>query len=354
MKKAIVVCSHPFSGWSMVKFSEMVRSVVAIDPQIVCYIPPNHLSKIIKSKRIRSFAIYLEKKVYSSLHLFFLYKFYKPEKILLCDHSDTFLVSLIPKNKLIVVCHDLFAIQAMEGLIKDIPQSFRVKLELKINFYALKRASRLIVDSNTMQNQVLQMIPNAVTSVISPTVIPIKQVSCKPLVQVRYCLLPMNYHWRKNRLLGLKIYSKILESFRQELFLVIVGNSLSDEENTFIGSKSLEPNILHFSNLDEDQMRNLYKFCEFVLFMSKFEGFGLPIIEANFHSRLVVHSDLPVLNEVAGGKNISIGENLEEIDWKKTSQTVLNAKSRKQANLHFESNYSFDIFKSKLLNLLNR
>ena len=352
MRKILIISSHPSSGWSMIKFSEMVRFAVGQDSRILNYIPPNRLSSKFTDRRLKGFAIYLERKIYSTVYLFCLNKIIKPRVILLCDHSDSYLVSLISKKKIIIFCHDLFAIKAMMGEIEGVSQSLRVRLELKFNLQILKKASRLIAVSESMRNEIFKIIPTATIHVISPTVLPSTYDKIERSILVDYCLLPMNDHWRKNRLQGITVFSKVHKIFRGKLHLVIVGNDLSFNELNFIKRESIESYVILTSNLPEVQMRNLYKYCKFVLFTSKYEGFGLPIIEANYHARLAIHTELPVLDEVAGGKNISVGINLEHVDWLKVCQKVQSAIARKSAKRHFENHYSFAIFKSKLDSIL--
>ena len=53
-------------------------------------------------------------------------------------------------------------------------------------------------------------------------------------------------------------------------------------------------------NLSDSEMIEEYKKTDVVSFISLFEGFGMPIIEANKVGRPVITSDIPVLREVAG------------------------------------------------------
>ena len=53
-------------------------------------------------------------------------------------------------------------------------------------------------------------------------------------------------------------------------------------------------------NLTDSEIIEEYRHCDFVLFCSLFEGFGMPILEANAIGRPILCSDIPIMHEVAG------------------------------------------------------
>ncbi len=80
--------------------------------------------------------------------------------------------------------------------------------------------------------------------------------------------------------------------------LVVVGNL------TKAHLKSLKVHKIDYknlTNLSDKQIIKRYQKCDLVTFVSTYEGFGMPIVEANATGRPVITSDLPPMREVASG-----------------------------------------------------
>ncbi|MEY2495822.1 MAG: hypothetical protein QOJ45_2314 [Verrucomicrobiota bacterium] len=77
----------------------------------------------------------------------------------------------------------------------------------------------------------------------------------------------------------------------------IVG-SMTKEQEDMVRSFNLRYQALGF--LDDDQLHAAYRSCDMVVFASTYEGFGLPIVEANAVGRPVVTSNILSMPEVAG------------------------------------------------------
>ena len=79
--------------------------------------------------------------------------------------------------------------------------------------------------------------------------------------------------------------------------LAIVGPLSPDQRSLLDRARiSYEP----FADLDDDQLNAEYKRADMLLFASTYEGFGLPILEAQALGCLVVTSDLEPMRSVAG------------------------------------------------------
>jgi glycosyltransferase involved in cell wall biosynthesis len=80
--------------------------------------------------------------------------------------------------------------------------------------------------------------------------------------------------------------------------LEIVG-SLNEDQQRSLADHSIRYN--RHAGLSDEQVAAAYANADLVLFPSTFEGFGLPIVEAQKSGRPVITSDLSPMKEVAGG-----------------------------------------------------
>lgn len=79
--------------------------------------------------------------------------------------------------------------------------------------------------------------------------------------------------------------------------LAIVGN-LSLEQTKMLEKCHID--YSNYYNLSQNEIIEQYKNCDIVAFISTFEGFGMPIVEANSIERVVVTSNISSMPEVAG------------------------------------------------------
>ena len=79
--------------------------------------------------------------------------------------------------------------------------------------------------------------------------------------------------------------------------LVIIGQ-LNDEYTKELNDYNID--YENYVNLSDEEMFEQYKSCDMLSFVSTYEGFGMPIVEANTVGRAVITSNLLSMPEIAG------------------------------------------------------
>ncbi|MBX3175862.1 MAG: glycosyltransferase family 4 protein [Candidatus Hydrogenedentes bacterium] len=93
---------------------------------------------------------------------------------------------------------------------------------------------------------------------------------------------------------------EIFRSLPEDVVLLKVGGTFAPEEQQLIARHGLEPRLAHRTQLSEPDLVLAYNAADLLLWPSRFEGFGLPVLEAMACGTPVVCSDGGALPEVAG------------------------------------------------------
>jgi glycosyltransferase involved in cell wall biosynthesis len=111
-----------------------------------------------------------------------------------------------------------------------------------------------------------------------------------------FLLLPGGLHFRKNAELVLKVWPQ-LKNIHPELLLAVVNHSHPDY---VAKSKQFGADFRILGFVPDEGLRALYAAAEAVWFPSKYEGFGLPVLEAMACGAPVLTSNSSSLPEIAG------------------------------------------------------
>ena len=80
-------------------------------------------------------------------------------------------------------------------------------------------------------------------------------------------------------------------------FLTIIGK-LNSEQEFYLNTNNID--YINKINVSESELKEEYKLCDLLAFVSTYEGFGLPIIEAQALGRVVLASNISSIPEIAG------------------------------------------------------
>lgn len=174
----------------------------------------------------------------------------------------------------------------------------------------------------------------------------------KSIIKHPYFLMVGTIEPRKSHALALEVMEQLWEQGLDIHFCIAGGKGWLVED--FIEKIEFHPMLhkkLYFIESPNDsEISTLYSHAKSLLFLSKGEGFGLPLVEAANHGIPILCSDLPVFKEIAGEyatylnienkqilleqiknwwKNHNAGKlpdtnNMPRLSWKQSAETLLN------------------------------
>jgi len=250
-------------------------------------------------------------------------------------------VVLLPLRPTVSVIHDLneFEMDAKYGWLRTF---YRKRVMLAS---AVANSRKVIISSEFSKRQLLQFFPNVNvdrTEVIKVGVeigAGLEVVSSPGSVEVRpepfYLIVGRLDPRGKNLPAAVELYCQ-LEKFRPGHKLLLVGGinefSRTEAEEFLADIKQdsfLKSRVSYLGYVDDDTLASLYNAATAVIFMSRYEGFGLPLIEAfKAGCPVIYNSDCEVLREHAedAGLGVNKGADLETL--KKTLAVLYDCSAR--------------------------
>lgn len=208
---------------------------------------------------------------------------------------------LFPPSKTVLTIHDCIKYHQQKGLKKIIVKYLWFKLpvnHLKYITVISEKTKKELVEITQCSSQKIRVIYN-------------------PLDE-SYLYNDNNFNSFCPRILHVgttpnKNLNNLFHSLkRTNCLLIIVGNITHDEKKTL---EQLKINYRCLSNISEEEMVEQYNLCDIVSFITTYEGFGLPIIEAQSVGRVVISSRMNPHMEVGGDGAFYVDpHNIDEIE----------------------------------------
>jgi len=144
-------------------------------------------------------------------------------------------------------------------------------------------------------------------------------------------LLPARVMVRKNIDFAIEVVKKLKEQGRNPLLLItgakVADSPASEHYGTFLRQslpENLRGHVVFLSDyflVQDDTMRDLYLLSDCLLFPSRQEGFGLPVLEAALHRMPVWCGDIPAFKALQGSGSFllnDIAKLPEALNWLET------------------------------------
>jgi glycosyltransferase involved in cell wall biosynthesis len=202
-----------------------------------------------------------------------------------------------PGLKTVMTVHDLGA--------EYLPKMHQLKQQLYLKYithYQLRSSSKLIAVSQATKDDLVEKVgidPKRIEVVYEGfNKDLINKIDIKGNSKEQYYLFVGTIQPRKN-------LERIIEAFSRQtsvFSLLIVGGKgwLLDEIYKLPKKLDIEERVKFLGRVPDEKLASLYKNAEALLFPSLFEGFGLPILEAQSLGCPVITSNLSSMPEVAG------------------------------------------------------
>ena len=224
-------------------------------------------------------------------------------------YHDPNYVALPFDGPLVVTVHDLSFVRHPESHPKE-----RLDHLARYLPATLERATHVITDSETVRREAIAhfgLDPARVTAIhlgVSPSFAPRTPqqthatLAKHGLEHRRYVLSVGTLEPRKNLAAAIRAWAALPEATRAGLPLVIAGMKgwLSDALEKLITQLEAQGVIRFLGFVPQDDLPLLYAGALAFVYPSRYEGFGLPVVEAMASGVPVITSDASCLPEVAG------------------------------------------------------
>jgi len=233
-----------------------------------------------------------------------------------CMHS--WLPWFVPQSvKTIVTVSDLFAVNDPDFFKRYTPfDSLIQSYFARITDRSVRKADAIITISNYSRREIVKEYPfcdNKIAVVYCAAGIGGENVYCnngKRLIHGRYLLYVGNCRSYKNVGTMVRGYGIFIEANRGTgVQLVIAGNDDYGEIMETTKRLNLDRHVTFLTNPSDGEIANLYFHAYAFVFPSKYEGFGIPVLEAMQFGVPVIISDADALTEVAGEAAIVFNRN---------------------------------------------
>ncbi|MDQ6764863.1 MAG: glycosyltransferase family 4 protein [Verrucomicrobiota bacterium] len=237
-----------------------------------------------------------------------------PAIVHICDHSNAMYAKHAGHIPVVVTCHDMLAVRGALGENTDTPASFTGKFLQRWILSGLRRASAVSCVSLATSDDARRLVGHE-SGQPKIDVIPLglsypykrlergEAMSRLAAISGFDTTLPFVLHVgsnlrRKNREVTLRVFARCKDEWNGQL--VFVGDRLNESLTMQAETLGIAGRIVQLGSRANEQLEALYNLSTALLFPSRFEGFGWPIIEAQACGCPVLCSSEPPMPEVAG------------------------------------------------------
>jgi len=225
-------------------------------------------------------------------------------------HFPYFSFPVLYKRPFVITIHDLILHHFATGEASTLPKILYYGKRLGYAFlmnYGANRAKKIIAVSHATKNEIVDHLHVSEDKIVVTYEGVDQNLSSKlkvkslklPLKDQKYFLYVGNAYPHKNLETLIDAF-RIVISKNRDIKLILVGKQdffykrLERKIQTF----NLEHSVIHYQNISDKELGNLYQHALALVLPSRMEGFGLPVLEAMANKCLVLASDIPAIKEI--------------------------------------------------------
>lgn len=279
----------------------LVPRIIELNKEAKFYLlgDPNKIANYLANIISNYFLIQINSPIYSPLEqLEIIRKIPKNTDVFWCPHFN---IPILYKGKMVVTIHDLFHLSPV-----NVSGKFHHQLYAKFLISSASRrstslicvsnftASELITKTNAQKDKISVIYPGIDVTAWHST----QEVSPEPN---QYLLFVGNVKPHKNLKTLLEAFELIIHRIPYNLIIVgkkegFITNDLISE----ITAKKFNGRIKFTGFINQEKLKQYYKFAEALVLPSLYEGFGFPPLEAMASGCPVIASHLAAIPEVCG------------------------------------------------------
>jgi glycosyltransferase involved in cell wall biosynthesis len=359
VKIAILTNARAADQRSMIGYGEILLEVARqTGAQVVEWRGASFFAKLPVSGAWRKLALNLDRFIITPLKLIGR----SADLVQVVDPGNCIYLPFTRHRRSIVTVHDMIPYLARDGKLSGWRPTRTGQWLMNSIVDQLARVDHIISVSHATKRDVLSYVniaENRVTVIHNAVFQPMAPAASQAcfafrkkygLPQRGKLILHIGSNWYKNRETVLEVTAKV-RHLQPEVHLVMVG-ALTPSLQSQAVRLSLS-NALHvLERVARDDMSALYTTASALIFPSIYEGFGLPVLEAQMCGTPVVCSDAGSLPEVAGDATLMA----DCIDTTQLSQQILHFLREgkgevKMEKLIFDPIFSLPVWKNKYLKL---
>ena len=322
MKIALIANYRPEHSFSMLGYAAMLQSgLQSRGHQVEIVDPPVVFGRLaVGDGEFAKWIGYIDKYLLGPGLMRRKIRRFDPDIVHVCDHSNSMHLRCAADKPQVITCHDLIAINGARGRYPGLRTRFTGRLQQAWIAHGLARARHVICDSHKTASDFRENFPASQAEIrvihlgLNRAFYPAPAAEIQAALaalglpaETPYLLHVGHNSWYKNRRGAMQIYASLRQFPEfQSFMLVMVGAPWSAPMRAFCAESKLNNRVVEARSLPDSTLNALYSGAAALLFPSREEGFGWPILEAQACGCPVITTKRPPMTEIAGDAAIFI------------------------------------------------